>query len=226
MAMPDDKNIHAGHRQRMMTRFGINGFDGWQDHETVEVLLYRIRPRINTNVIAHRLINAFGSLGNLLEADQNEIAKIDGIGEKSAEFIASSRSRVSDMIREQYRGLSDLNIYQLAFLADWYMRDRENPVGMILYDIDGCFEDFVCLPYVKKVDTIDAEVMFRDFGIELKNHTFSLFVRTQHELTKEDIFEIRRYTFARSIILDEVFLLNGREPIPTIHTDHPPRYVD
>ena len=44
--------------------------------------------------------------------------------------------------------------------------------------------------------------------------------------TKEDIFEIRRYTFARSIILDEVFLLNGREPIPTIHPDHPPRYVD
>ena len=44
--------------------------------------------------------------------------------------------------------------------------------------------------------------------------------------TEEDVFEIRRYTFARSIILDEVFLLNGREPIPTIHPDHPPRYVD
>ncbi len=53
--------IHDGHRERMRERFLQTGFEGMEDHEALELLLYYFFPRINTNPIAHRLIDTFGS---------------------------------------------------------------------------------------------------------------------------------------------------------------------
>jgi len=222
----DEKNIHAGHRKRMMARYEENGFDEWPEHEVVEVLLYSVLPRINTNVIAHRLINTFGSLKNLFEADQHEIEKVRGIGPVSAKYLAETRSDVSEAIREQYTGAKDINVYQLAFLADWFMRDKKRPVGMIIYDQDDAFVDYVCLPYRKIDDVVDADFMFSELDRDLTNHTVSLFVKPDQKLSEDDVAAVRRYTFTRSIILDEVFLMNRLEPVPTLHPENPPIRID
>lgn len=79
-----DNNIHAGHRRRMLDKFSEKGIDVFCEHEKLEVLLYLIIPRKNTNPIAHNLINKFGSLKNLLSAPSDELQKIDGIGKNAA----------------------------------------------------------------------------------------------------------------------------------------------
>jgi len=67
------KNIHENHRSRVRKRFIENGLDGFADHEVLELLLYYCYPRRDTNEIAHRLINEYGSLHNLFEADTEDI---------------------------------------------------------------------------------------------------------------------------------------------------------
>lgn len=81
-------NIHEGHRDRMRARFLQEGADGFADHEILEMLLYGTIPRGDTNEIAHHLLEEFGSISNLIEADPHEITKTAGVGVKSAVFLS------------------------------------------------------------------------------------------------------------------------------------------
>ena len=76
--------MHEEHRKRMRERFLQSGFDGFSDHEILESLLYYSIPRGDTNALAHRLMERFGSVRNLLEASPEELTAEDGIGEHSA----------------------------------------------------------------------------------------------------------------------------------------------
>lgn len=57
------------------------------EHERLEMLLFNAYPRINTNPIAHNLLNAFGSIRGVLEADLDELKAIDGVGESVALYL-------------------------------------------------------------------------------------------------------------------------------------------
>ncbi|MCL2773802.1 MAG: hypothetical protein FWD71_10675 [Oscillospiraceae bacterium] len=85
----DKKNyLHAEHRGRMRERYKKNGFDSFEFHEILELILYYPIPRINTNVIAHDLEEKFGkSLSNILEADENALKAIKGVSENTALFF-------------------------------------------------------------------------------------------------------------------------------------------
>ena len=81
-------NVHEGHRDRMRRRYLEGGPDGFANHELLEMLLYGTIPRGDTNEIAHHLLDEFGTIANLIEADPYEIAKTSGIGIKSAVFLS------------------------------------------------------------------------------------------------------------------------------------------
>lgn len=66
--MQDDKQIHSGHRQRMRSKFLQSGLDGFEVHESLELLLYYAVPRKDTNPLSHKLIDRFGSLSAVLDA--------------------------------------------------------------------------------------------------------------------------------------------------------------
>ena len=55
-------SVHEGHRQRKKEQFREHGLDAFADHEALELLLYYAIPRQDTNPIAHRLLERFGSL--------------------------------------------------------------------------------------------------------------------------------------------------------------------
>ena len=85
---PEKKhNIHDGHRDRMRERFSKTGFEGMQEHEILEMLLYYSVPRRDTNPIAHNLIDRFGSLAGVLEAKEEQLLLVDGITQNSATLI-------------------------------------------------------------------------------------------------------------------------------------------
>ena len=60
--------IHAGHRDRLKQRFLEQGLDGFTDIQVLELLLFYSIPRQDTNPVAHRLLDHFGSLSQVLEA--------------------------------------------------------------------------------------------------------------------------------------------------------------
>ena len=83
----DKKPIHSGHRLRLKKNFLKNGIDTFEDHQILEMLLFYGIPQIDTNPIAHRLLNRFGSLDKVFDAPLSELMKIEGVGENTATLI-------------------------------------------------------------------------------------------------------------------------------------------
>ncbi len=84
--MPDE-NIHANHRSRMRKRYIEKGIEAFAEHEILEMLLYYCYPRRDTNEIAHNMINKFGSLHNLMDADVKVIQERCGVNENIAVLV-------------------------------------------------------------------------------------------------------------------------------------------
>lgn len=89
----DDKQIHKGHRSRLKESMLENDFNV-SDINLLEALLFYSVSRADTNETAHRLINNFGSLGAVFEADIEDIKSVDGVGENSA-FLIKLVSKIS-----------------------------------------------------------------------------------------------------------------------------------
>ena len=81
-------SIHSGHRQRVRNRFLEEGLDHFDDYVVLEMALFYCFPQIDTNPIAHRLINTFGSFPQVLEAPVEELTKVEGIGANAATFLS------------------------------------------------------------------------------------------------------------------------------------------
>ena len=80
-------NDHEGHRQRLKERFLECGIDDFEPHNVLELLLFYAVPRKDTNLLAHDLINKFGSLSAVLDANPKDLMKVDGVGENTAAFL-------------------------------------------------------------------------------------------------------------------------------------------
>ncbi len=81
------KNIHEGHRERLKQRFFRDGLDKFEAHQVLELLLFYVIPRRDTNEIAHRLLQRFGTIPAVLEAPVRELEQVDGMGSSSALYL-------------------------------------------------------------------------------------------------------------------------------------------
>lgn len=87
--------MHEGHRERMRKKLISGGISSLSPHEVLEVILFYSIPRGNTNPIAHDLLNKFGSLSNVFDADIKDLTSVKGVGESSAALIKTI-SELSD----------------------------------------------------------------------------------------------------------------------------------
>lgn len=84
----DPEGLHEGHRERLKRRFReADSFDGFEEHQILELLLFYSIPRIDTNEIAHVLLNRFGSLAGVFDADYDELIKMKYITENTATLL-------------------------------------------------------------------------------------------------------------------------------------------
>ena len=79
--------MHDGHRQRLKALYENEGLDNFSEVQVLELLLFYCIPRQDTNPIAHRLLDRFGRLSQVLEAPAGELAKVEGMGSHSAAFL-------------------------------------------------------------------------------------------------------------------------------------------
>lgn len=79
--------LHANHRKRMYKKAEWD-FEFLEPHEQLETILFAILPRVNTNEIAHRLLDKFGSLHGVFSASTKELMEVPGIGTKTAHFFS------------------------------------------------------------------------------------------------------------------------------------------
>ena len=81
------KNNAKGHRERVRKKFLENGFNGLEDYEILELLLFYVIPRKDTKAIAKELIKKFKTLANVLKADTLELKTINGLGDVAITFL-------------------------------------------------------------------------------------------------------------------------------------------
>ena len=186
--IPDDR-IHEGHRQRMRAKLLTHGQRIFDTYELLEMLLYIVVPYKDTNPIAKRLLAACGSLDEVFRAEVAELTKVNGIGERAADFIRIV-GRLSDIIGaeimpdrnlgfENYQSVgehlvkyfsgSDKNSVVAIFL-DNGMR----PIGVKkLYDLDYESGGVKAKPFVDEAIRRRAVVV-----ITAHNHPFGPFYPT------------------------------------------------
>lgn len=80
-------SLHKGHRQRLKARFQESGLDSFMDVQALELLLFYAIPQKDTNPIAHALLNRFGSLSRVLDADVEELKKVPNISDHAATLL-------------------------------------------------------------------------------------------------------------------------------------------
>lgn len=84
MIIMENKNIHANHRSRMKKKFTDAGsLEIFEPHEQLEMLLYYACPRKDTNGLAHKLLDNFGSLSAVFDASISALVD-SGISEHVA----------------------------------------------------------------------------------------------------------------------------------------------
>lgn len=132
-------NSHDGHRERMKKRFLNKGLDSFSPHEILEILLYYAIPRKNTNVIAHNLINEFGSLSSVFEAPIETLQKIDGIGENAAIFIKLIPEICRHYYSDRCKPKDDIINLELAgkILVNKFIGRVDEAVVLMLLDSKG-----------------------------------------------------------------------------------------
>ena len=76
-----------GHRRRVMKKVFENGIESLLEHEFLELCLFSVYKRRDTNPLAHALLDKFGSLEAVCNATVEELTKVEGIGLTAAEYI-------------------------------------------------------------------------------------------------------------------------------------------
>lgn len=123
-------SIHKDHRQRLRDRFLKEGLDNFDELYVLELLLFYCIPRVDTNPIAHRLLDHFGSLNNVLNATTEELEKVEGIGKNTSTFLS------------------------LITQVGRYYQVRQSEPGKILRTIDQCGNYLVPYFFGREQETV------------------------------------------------------------------------
>ncbi|MFC1874101.1 UPF0758 domain-containing protein [Chloroflexota bacterium] len=100
-----------GHRKRLREKFIKSGLKGFHDYEVVELLLSLGTPRRDCKQQAKAAIQKFKTLRGVLEAPQEELRQIEGIGPHSAFGIKLVQEVAREFLKEK---IIDTPIYKSA----------------------------------------------------------------------------------------------------------------
>lgn len=120
MAGKMEKNIHAGHRQRVKEEFLARGLCGMPDHRVLELLLFYAIPRGDVNPLAHRLVEHFGSLRGVLQATYDQLLAVEGMGPNGAALFQLILAAAARYMEEDAS-------FDGQIVSSWQLKERIEP---------------------------------------------------------------------------------------------------
>ena len=170
------EHLHSGHRGRVKQRYIEHGVEAFAPHELVEMLLFFGIPQRDTNPLAHRLMDEFGSVRRILQADRSMLLCVEGMTENAATLI----KLVGDLRR--------------------YCDREELPVGSLL------FSTALCVKYLKpRFDGESAEVVWMvsldQTDRVIAAHRLGVGTRTASEIGVRDVLRHALADNAEKVIL-------------------------
>ena len=95
-----DKPHYLGHRRRLRTRFLKSGAEALADYELMELVLFLARARGDMKPVAKRLIDRFGSFANVISAESDELATVEGVGETTVVALKTVQAAALRLAQE------------------------------------------------------------------------------------------------------------------------------
>lgn len=177
--MAETKHEHSGHRDRLRKKFISNGFDGFENHEVLELMLYYAIPRKDTNPIAHKLLDLFGSVSAVLDAPLDTLIDA-GLSYNAAVYLRTfpeiSRIYLDDKHNNDKKVVTEENLGDII-LPKFIGRDYE---AVLLLLLDAKYKEVfcgiiskgsvnACEVYVRKI--IETSVLYNaKFAVLAHNH--------------------------------------------------------
>jgi DNA repair protein RadC len=93
------KPHYFGHRERLRRRFREGGADALPDYELLELILFRAAPRRDTKPMAKALIARFGTFAEAMNAPDELLREVPGIGEAAVGELKLVRAAALRLMR-------------------------------------------------------------------------------------------------------------------------------
>ena len=187
--------MHEKHRERLRKKF-LADPSILEKHELLELLLTFCIPRKNTNNIAHELLDSFGSFSEILDADEENLLEVKGIGKNSVLFLklvkiffnicCKEKDKVNKKAKITDLTLEDVKNILLAKFMDVY----EENVALAIFNKK---RRIVFCDFIEKGSLRFVDVDFRKiFSLALKYNASYLIIAHNHPSrialpSKEDI---------------------------------------
>ncbi|MGE0575845.1 MAG: UPF0758 domain-containing protein, partial [Reyranella sp.] len=104
------KPHYHGHRQRVRERVLAAGVEALADYELLELLLFYSIQRIDTKPLAKRLLERFGTLGDVFAAEPQQLKEFDIDQRTLVQFKA---------LREVARRMAERKVKHMPVLTNW-----------------------------------------------------------------------------------------------------------
>lgn len=158
------KNIHDGHRERLLDLIVNAGIDNVSDIQAVEFVLTYVYPRGDVNPLAHRLLDTYGSFTHIVDATPDDLATIPGVNIRAAKkismiseifyyyttskmgnkFKVATQKDIIDVLEDNLRFRSTEYLVLLAISSSGYITHRKrvksnkaDEVGIPILELTG-----------------------------------------------------------------------------------------
>lgn len=155
------EGLHDGHRERVINKF-IEYPDSFSEHELLEMFLFSVMPRKDTNETAHRLLKAFGNIENVFSATAEQLMSVKGVGKTiSAQIVLHGKimRKIKNSAGEERKSFSSFDKIK-AEIADMFNGVKTEKFCVLL--LNESFEKVFCMDFVgdsdEEVVTDTAEI--------------------------------------------------------------------
>ncbi len=134
------ENLHKEHRKRVKEEFLAHGFDeNTPPHKILEMMLFFCVPQKDTNDMAHKLLNHYGSIARVLDAPVEELITFPGITRSNVVLFKMIMPIARIYNRDKSNTTGDFNsIEQIGnFLLSQYMGLCEEQLSILSLNANG-----------------------------------------------------------------------------------------
>ncbi len=154
-----DKNVHKGHRQRVRELYLKDGLDNFNNHQILELLLFYALPQKDTNPLAHKLLDEFGSISAVFDAPISQLRRV-GLTDNTISLLKliPDLSRVYNMDKTDYNS----KYIDISKLCEYFRPKFIGRVDEVLYVLllDKKYKELYCGLISKgSINTTDVPIM-------------------------------------------------------------------
>ena len=220
--------IHRDHRRRVKNRFLGEGMDHFDEVHALELLLFYAIPQGDVNPLAHRLLDHFGGLHQVLTAPPEQLMQVNGVGEHTAILLGLVKGISQKYLISQADANTHLDTLEDCgtYLMDRFLGRRDEVVMLLCLDAKRMP---LCCRIVSEGSVNTAEVSVRKVveaalavnatsAVLAHNHPSGLALPSM-----EDIVTTRRVAVALDavgITLEDHIVVAGRDYVSLVRSNY------